>query len=90
MFSCFGEQRQRQLKGLDFITTTVPETILFNKSHTPFLFVTLVPSYSMLVCSSACVRAFVIWATILYDPVLLNIYNIQNFTLMKMITYVYQ
>jgi hypothetical protein len=34
---------------------------------------------------NACVCAFVIWATILYDPVLLNIYNIQNFTLMKMI-----
>jgi len=39
---------------------------------------------------NVCVCAFVIWATILCDSVLLNIYNIQNFTLMKMIMYVYQ
>ena len=32
----------------------------------------------------------VIWATILYDPLLLIIYKAQNFTLMKMIMYVYQ
>jgi hypothetical protein len=67
------------------IITSSSKTILFIKSQKPFLFVTLVPSYTTLVCASACVRAFVIWATILYDPVLLNIYNIQNFTLMKMI-----
>jgi hypothetical protein len=43
----------------------------------------------MLVCTSARVCVFIIWATILYDPVLLNIYNIQKFTLMKMIMSVY-